>query len=301
MSYKKINWLNSGETEAKPINKTNLNHMEEGIDNSYIFKNLFNVGNAKMTSNATLSFDNSNNRILMNGSSMTSTNILLNSLNGDKDKDGIILAPGTYTASIKKVSGSLANNNISFYLRKNNGSNLYDGTPIFTQNIDVGVLDNTIFSSTFTLTVETRLHWIGYFNEELRNFNNLVLEFQIEENDEATEYTPFAGYIVESGNNSDGSWIKYSDGTMICRMTKEGSLTYSTFGTLFQSQMTDVKFPQEFTSAPDCFAQNNGANHIIVGQCDSITTSKIGSIEVWSAIQTTTFTRLKMFAIGRWK
>ena len=82
------------------------------------FKNLFNVGNAKMTTNADLTFDNSNNKILINGSSTTSTNILLNSPNNNKDKDGIILAPGTYTATIRKKSGSLSNNKMLFDLRK---------------------------------------------------------------------------------------------------------------------------------------------------------------------------------------
>ena len=31
MAYQKLNWLNKGETGAKPINKTNLNHMDDGI------------------------------------------------------------------------------------------------------------------------------------------------------------------------------------------------------------------------------------------------------------------------------
>lgn len=31
MAYEKINWLNSNETGKKPINKTNLNHMDDGI------------------------------------------------------------------------------------------------------------------------------------------------------------------------------------------------------------------------------------------------------------------------------
>lgn len=34
MAYTKVNWLNSGETGAKPINKTNLNQMDNGIYNN---------------------------------------------------------------------------------------------------------------------------------------------------------------------------------------------------------------------------------------------------------------------------
>ena len=31
MIYERVNWLNKGETGAKPINKTNLNQMDKGI------------------------------------------------------------------------------------------------------------------------------------------------------------------------------------------------------------------------------------------------------------------------------
>ena len=34
MAYTKLNWLNKGETGAIPINKDNLNHMDNGISNN---------------------------------------------------------------------------------------------------------------------------------------------------------------------------------------------------------------------------------------------------------------------------
>lgn len=42
MAYQRLNWLNKGETGAIPINKTNLNHMDEGIYN--IYNDLYPVG-----------------------------------------------------------------------------------------------------------------------------------------------------------------------------------------------------------------------------------------------------------------
>ena len=215
MAYQKLNWLNKGETGAIPINKTNLNHMDDGIVESNVFRNLFNVGDAIISTNTGLNFNKTNNQILINGSSTKETDIFLDSPSGNKDKEGIILKAGTYTATIKKVSGSLANNPISFYLKKSNGTSIYNGTNIFVQNIEVGISDGTAYSATFTLTEETRLHWLGYFGNDLRTFNNLILEFQIEESPTPTSYTPWAGYIVESGSNDNSSWIKYSDGTLI--------------------------------------------------------------------------------------
>lgn len=40
-------------------------------------------------------------------------------------------------------------------------------------------------------------------------------DIQLEKGSEKTSYTPYVGYIVDSGTNDNGSWIKYSDGTMI--------------------------------------------------------------------------------------
>ena len=237
MSYTKLKWLNEGETGAIPINKENLNHMDDGIAESDMFRNLFNVGNAKTSYNADLNFDKTNNQILINGSSTTGTDIFLNSPGTNKDKDGIILKAGTYTATIKKVSGSLSNDKINFFLRKSDGSSVYDGTKVYEQEISADVSDGTIYSSSFTLEKETRLHWLGYFDSASKTFDNLILEFQIEENTEATEYTPFAGYIVESGSNDNGSWIKFSDGTMICN----GKIDKSLFDGNEQSFYTEAQ------------------------------------------------------------
>lgn len=253
MAYQKLNWLNRGETGAIPINKTNLNHMDDGIVESNIFRNLLNVGDAKITADTGLNFNAKNNQILINGSSTKNINIFLDSPSANKDKDGIILKAGTYTATIKKESGLLANNLITFYLRKSNGTNIYDGTIVFSQTIEAGVSDGTTYSSTFTLTEETRLHWIGYFDSGLRTFNNLILEFQIEESPTPTPYIPWAGYIVESGSNDNGSWIKYSDGRLITmhKVTRNLART-STWGNMYESttQADLGNYPMAFKDIP---------------------------------------------------
>ena len=181
---------------------------------SNIFRNLLNVGNAKTSANTEININKTNNQISINGSPSIVTNIFLDSPKANKDEEGIILKAGTYTATIKKVSGSLSGGDIEFRLRKSDGGSIYNGTRVWTQKILSGVQDDTVYSNTFTLEEETRLHWIGYFAGALITFNNLVLQFQIEESPTPTSYTPWAGYIVESGSNNNGSWIKYSDGTI---------------------------------------------------------------------------------------
>ena len=61
------------------------------------------------------------------------------------------------------------------------------------------------------------------------------------------------GYIVESGSNDNGNWIKYSDGTMICTKTIDlgTDVNFSTqYGSVYYLKNNSYKtwnFPKEFT------------------------------------------------------
>ena len=52
MAYQKLNWLNKGETGAIPINKTNLNHMDDGIETND--KNTGELSNLNTTNKSNL-------------------------------------------------------------------------------------------------------------------------------------------------------------------------------------------------------------------------------------------------------
>ena len=60
------------------------------------------------------------------------------------------------------------------------------------------------------------------------------------------------GYIVESGSNDYGKWIKYSDGTMICTRSIEKQIPCNkTWGSLFYGFDSDTyNFAQEFITPP---------------------------------------------------
>lgn len=304
MAYQKTNWVNDS---VPAINAENLNKIENGIVESNIFRNLLNVGNAKITTNTGLNFNKTNNQILINGSSSIGTNIFLDSPKANKDEEGIILKSGTYTATIKKVSGSLANNPIAFYLRNSNGTSIYDGTNVFAQSIEAGVSDGTAYSATFTLTEETRLHWIGYFNSDLRTFNNLVLQFQIEESTSATEYTPFAGYIVESGSNDNGSWIKCSDGTLIQygNVTKSINIkNKSSSSGWYYDDGYIINFPINFSDTNYFVDVKASTPGLIVLNIYSITNyqNSICEFNLSSNIEYNNSNyKFRWFAIGKWK
>ena len=297
-------------TDIANINKVTASDMNEikksvnGIVESNIFKNLFNVGNAKISTNTGLKFNKTNNQILINGSSKTGTDIFLDSPNVNKDEDGIILKAGTYTATIKKESGLLANNLITFYLKKSDGTNIYDGTIVFSQNIEAGVSDGTTYSSTFTLTEETRLHWIGYFGSDLRTFNNLILKFQIEESPTPTSYMPWAGYIVESGSNNDGKWIKYSDGRLITmhKVTRNLART-ATWGNMYESttQADLGNYPMAFKDIPFVYVTLHETNASLEAVQFS-SANNAGKVYILAPTSSESADYVfHVLAIGRWK
>lgn len=301
MAYKKTNWVNDG---LPAINAENLNNIENGIVESNIFRNLLNVGNAKISTNTGLNFNQTNNQILINGSSTTATNIFLDSPNANKDEDGIILKAGTYTATIKKVSGSLSDNSIDFYLRKSNGNSIYDGTIVWVKTILSGILDDAVYSNTFTLEEETRLHWIGYFGSAPITFNNLVLQFQIEESSTPTSYTPWAGYIVESGSNDNGSWIKYSDGRLITmhKVTRTLART-SAWGNMYQSttQADLGNYPMAFKDIPFVYVTLHEVNASLEAvQFSSANNAGKVYILAPTSSKSADYT-FQVLAIGRWK
>lgn len=301
MAYKKTNWVNDS---LPAINAENLNNIENGIVESNIFRNLLNVGNAKISTNTGLNFNQTNNQILINGSSTTATNIFLDSPNANKDEDGIILKAGTYTATIKKVSGSLSDNSIDFYLRKNNGNSIYDGTIVWVKTILSGILDDAVYSNTFTLEEETRLHWIGYFGSSPITFNNLVLQFQIEESSTPTSYTPWAGYIVESGSNNNGSWIKYSDGRLITmhKVTRTLART-STWGNMYESttQADLGNYPMAFKDIPFVYVTLHEVNASLEAvQFSSANNAGKVYILAPTSSESADYT-FQVLAIGRWK
>ena len=294
------------------INKVTAGDMNEikksvnGIVENNIFKNLLNVGNAKTSADAEININKTNNQISINGSSSIVTNIFLDSPKANKDEEGIILKAGTYTATIKKVSGSLSGGDIEFRLRKSDGGSIYNGTRVWTQKILSGVQDDAVYSNTFTLEEETRLHWIGYFAGELRTFNNLVLQFQIEESPIPTPYIPWAGYIVESGSNDNGNWIKYSDGTMICiKKVKFTNVVINTvWGSVYETASTFNfgDYAQEFIEIPNVSITLADGSTCFCESFSERTKKSIGNTFLWKpAVEAGGTMTFDIIAIGKWK
>ena len=110
--------------------------------------------------------------------------------------------------------------------------------------------------------------------------------------------------IVESGSNTNGSWTKFADGTMICRVTKQTNddLTYP-WGQLFRTGSTRWIYPVPFVTVPQISAfPVSGASYTWASIGQSASLNSECDFGVFSADRRT---GVKPFvsatAIGRWK
>ncbi len=111
-------------------------------------------------------------------------------------------------------------------------------------------------------------------------------------------------YVVEKGSNSNGSWVKYSDGTMECKLntTKNNIAFNSAYGSLFLGVLTWV-FPQPFIEEPHvvCTEFRWGTGISIPLTLETTPTQAgLRGAEQFSRA-TGTNVKIKATAKGRWK
>ena len=100
--------------------------------------------------------------------------------------------------------------------------------------------------------------------------------------------------LYESGSNTNGNYIKYTDGTMICwNKVKSGTIT----------------FPKTFTSAPtivaSCANSQNNFMHVVQAASNNgtqatlvATFQSIGTTNAWAL---DTSVDINYIAIGKWE
>lgn len=107
--------------------------------------------------------------------------------------------------------------------------------------------------------------------------------------------------LVESGSNSNGSYMKLIDGTMICYHTKSISVECtSQWGQLYEGGAAIGNLPATFVSAPVVMVTNTTPDGYFEGVRDT-TTSTWGTLRMAIPTSTTRTFIVNFFAIGRWK
>ena len=112
------------------------------------------------------------------------------------------------------------------------------------------------------------------------------------------------GVIVESGNNENGSYIKFGDGTMICwvDMTVTDQAIDNPYGSFFQGTRSWT-FPQAFVDMPSVtcskFKWGSSASWGFSTGA-TLTTATLRGMDIGSR-PTGTNCYISAMAIGRWK
>lgn len=292
MAYVKQEWKNLP-NQTTPANATRMNHIEDGIVKNDIFKNLLYMNYSRGTSttiNGVTFTINDDGSISASGTGTQLGYLWLiydnNSLKLDDDK--------TYTWSLTTVSGTFID--VARIVSKENTSNLLD----ITTSVPTRTFKGSYFQSAINCFLRVQPNTVY----------NYTIKLQLEESSSATEYTPFAGYVVESGSNSKGSWIKYSDGTMIVtRETYETSININvSWGNIFVGgDYTEWEFPIPFINVPSLVLFD--VNSTTTNGCfktsyepTKITKSSIQNVYVGRGTSASDVTlKIHILAIGRWK
>lgn len=110
--------------------------------------------------------------------------------------------------------------------------------------------------------------------------------------------------IIESGSNTNGSYVKFGDGTMICWATSYTSLAVNTAkGAVYQSADIGWTYPAAFYAAPSVNTQVMATSSLGVfwNSTKAIYSSNVINVIVSSASFAAFSQSHSRFAIGRWK
>ena len=111
--------------------------------------------------------------------------------------------------------------------------------------------------------------------------------------------------IIQSGSNANGSYIKYSDGTMICYGNYSFNSSNSDYwGNFYRSENYTINFPQEFSTTPIVNVTPNSDDGGISAVLNtvSLNTFKMCQLKSKGINQNTDLSNSGQYvAIGRWK
>ena len=111
------------------------------------------------------------------------------------------------------------------------------------------------------------------------------------------------GQIIESGSNMNGSYIKFSDGTMICRKyINFGQKAISnTWGSFYESEkMTIGNYPEPFIEIPQIFVMPLNT-FFIEKDANGISKTSWGDFYAVRPVSQAIYITVDCFAIGKWK
>lgn len=111
--------------------------------------------------------------------------------------------------------------------------------------------------------------------------------------------------IIESGSNTNGNWIKYADGTMICYNTIQFTNVSinNAWGALYESTAIDLgSFPTAFIDIPTVTTSVNKGTTVWVEALPNLSATALGNTWFMRPISSTGSNFwISYIAIGKWK
>ena len=108
--------------------------------------------------------------------------------------------------------------------------------------------------------------------------------------------------IIESGSNSNGNYVKYADGTMICYGRIYDDITINNVYTPGVYYMTKrLTFPKTFIDIPTITITPLNLNNLLSSNIYSISSSAVDLFVYSFKSLTGIATRINYIAIGKWK
>lgn len=238
------------------------------------------------------------------------------------DALGNKLEKGTYLSVTANVSFTVINGQnvpeIVCYVSEQGGGEIYsqvieNGTPAIISNVstdrayDIRVVATDMFSSgeRFAMISTTR-----YYIHFKRGgglgiaFGKAAEQDGVVEFDDALDILYKGALLFDSGENENGSYLKFPDGTAICmrKLTYTGSIN-SAEGSMFYGKRTEIgNYPISFVEIPFVFATSASVSSVFLDSIKEQTQESFGTINFYktTALNTSNIT-VNVMAIGKWK
>ena len=204
-----------------------------------------------------------------------------------------VKAGEVYTFSYKQRNSEA----LYLYIREKSAMNLENGTILKT------IVGDAI-GTEYSFTIENDCYLFIMFDSSQPITDVLIEELQLEKGTVATNYSEYKGIGYTSGQNANGSWIKFEDGTMICDIIREYDFTTTKpWGALYESDYINLgNLPQTFIEPPTVTASCVGGTYVLV-ESFTPTVSTLGS--TWFirpiAQSDTAKTTIAFIVKGKWK
>lgn len=133
-----------------------------------------------------------------------------------------------------------------------------------------------------------------------RNLNSVGINcFPVNPNQGEINGSP----IIESGSNTNGDYIKYYDGTMICTKKVSFNNTFTTaWGSMYTTDLINLgNWSAEFSSVPVVNASIMSGYSAFIQAIDSTSKTQVGTTYLARPVNTNAQGTISIIGIGKWK